>query len=506
MNRRIRRKLALEKRRIERRLDQAVRPNEVGPVLRGNGIRYELADKVAAIACGGVGAIHRMVKQLGLQQAIDERVRLFKVHHPYFESDHVLNVAYNVLCGGRTLDDIEVRRNDRVFLDALGAESIPDPTTTGDFCRRFRPEDVDDLMDAINKVRQHVWRSQAPRFFTETARIEADGTFVTTEGECKEGMDISYKGDWGYHPLLVSFANTNEPLYIVNRSGNRTSHEGVVPYFDKAVSLCRNAGFRDVLLRGDTDFSLTTEFDRWTDDGVRFVFGFDAIEKAVAWAESAPEGMYQELVKRAEREIKTRRRARPNNVKRGIVRERGYKNLKLRAQDVVDFDYRPNKCKRDYRMVAVRKNISVERGDTALFDEIRYFFYITNDRDLEPHEVVAEARHRCDQENLIQQLKTGIRALHAPVNTLVANWAYMVMASLAWSLKAWFGLRLPISPRWRSRHEAERQSILRMDFRTFQQRLIFVPAQIIRGARRLTYRLLGWTPSIDVLLRFLHAT
>jgi hypothetical protein len=506
VNRRIRRKLAREKRTIERRLDQAVRPNEVGPVLRGNGIRYELADKVAAIACGGVGAIHRMVKQLGLQKAIDDRIRLLKLHHPYFESDHVLNVAYNILCGGRTLDDIEVRRNDRVFLDALGTESIPDPTTAGDFCRRFQPEDVDELMDAINEVRANVWRGQAPSFFAETARIDADGTLVTTDGECKEGMDISYKGDWGYHPLLVSFANTNEPLYIVNRSGNRTSHDGVVPYFDKAVALCRSAGFRDVLLRGDTDFSLTAEFDRWSDNGVRFVFGFNAVKKAVAWAESAPEDMYQQLVERAEREIKTRRRARPTKVKREIVRDRGYKNLKLRAQDVVDFDYRPNKCNRDYRMVAVRKNISVERGDAALFDEIRYFFYITNDGDLAPHEVVAEARHRCDQENLIQQLKTGIRALHAPVNTLVANWAYMVMASLAWSLKAWFGLRLPVSSRWRSRHEAERQSILRMDLRTFQQRLVFVPAQIIRGARRLTYRLLGWTPSIDVLLRFLHAT
>jgi len=506
VNRRIRRKLASEKRRIERRLDQAVRPNERGPVLRGNGIRYELAEKVAAIACGGIGAIHRMVKQLRLQAAIDDRVHLFKAHHPYFESDHVLNVAYNIVCGGRTLDDIEVRRNDRVFLDAIGAESIPDPTTAGDFCRRFHPEAINDLMDAINEVRMDVWRSQSPQFFAETARIDADGTLVTTDGECKEGMDISYKGDWGYHPLLVSFANTNEPLYIVNRSGNRTSHDGVVPYFDKAVALCRKAGFQDVLLRGDTDFSLTSEFDRWTDQGIRFVFGFNAVQKAVAWAESAPEAMYRELVERAEREIKTRRRTRPTKVKREIVRDRGYKNLKLRAQDVVEFDYRPTKCKRTYRMIAVRKNISVARGDVALFDEIRYFFYITNDRDLEPHEVVAEARHRCNQENLIQQLKTGIRALHAPVNTLVANWAYMVMASLAWSLKAWFGLRLPISPRWRSRHEAERQSILRMNFRTFQQRLVFVPAQIIHGARRLTYRLLGWTPSIALLLRFLHGT
>lgn len=503
MKRKIRRKLASEKRKIERRLDRAVRFNEQGPVLQGAGIRYEVADKMSAIACGGIGAVHRMVRRLGLQKRIDDQVRLFKVHHPYFESDHVLNVAYNVVCGGRTLEDIETRRNDRVYLDALGAESIPDPTTTGDFCRRFSPSTVDALMEAVNDVRLDVWRSQDSTFFEQTARIDADGTLVTTDGECKEGMDISYKGDWGYHPLLVSIANTNEPLYIVNRSGNRPSHDGVAPYFDKAVSLCRRAGFKDVLLRGDTDFSLTSELDRWTDDGVRFVFGFNALEKVVLWAETAPDKLYAELVARAEREIKTKARARPKNIKQAIVRERGYVNLKLRAEDVIDFDYQPNKCKRTYRMIAVRKNISKERGDRPLFDEIRYHFYITNDWDLELHEVVQEARSRCNQENLIQQLKTGIRALHAPVNSLVANWAYMVMASLAWSLKAWFGLRIPVSPRWKAQHEEDRQVVLRMDFRTFQQRFIFVPAQIVRKARRLTYRLLGWNPTVGILMRFL---
>jgi hypothetical protein len=96
-----------------------------------------------------------MVRQLGLQKRIDDRLRLFKIHHPYYESDHVLSVAYNALCGGRVLEDIEIRRQDRVFLDALGAESIPDPTTAGDFCRRFEPEDIDALMEAINEVRLH---------------------------------------------------------------------------------------------------------------------------------------------------------------------------------------------------------------------------------------------------------------------------------------------------------------------------------------------------------------
>lgn len=367
MNRSICRKLAAEKRKIERRQDRAVRVNMGGPVLGGAGIRYELADKTAEIACGGIGAIHRMVRQLGLQKRIDDSLHLLKIHHPYHESDHVLSLAYNVVCGGRTLDDIEVRRNDRVFLDALGAESIPDPTTAGDFCRRFTPEAVDSLMCAINETRLQVWRAQPASLFAETARIDADGTLVPTDGECKEGMDISCSGVWGYHPLLVSFVNTNEPLCIVNRSGNRPSHDGVVPYFDKAVALCRVAGFKDVLLRGDTDFSMTGDFDRWNNDGVRFVFGFNAIEETVARAQSAPDAMYMELVALADKVVATRRRRKPATIKQAIVRARGYKNLKLRSEEVIDFDYQPGKCKQAYRMVAVRKNISVERGDEPPF-------------------------------------------------------------------------------------------------------------------------------------------
>jgi hypothetical protein len=506
VNRKIRRRQAAEKRKIENRLANAVRVNGGGPVLRGDGIKYELAEKTKAIAFGGIGAVHRLVRKVGLQRAIDEHVKLLKIHQPYHESDHVLNVAYNVLCGGRALEDIELRRNDRVFLDALGAESLPDPTTAGDFCRRFEPADVNALMDAINEVRLRVWRSQPASFTKHTARIEADGTLVETTGECKKGMDISYDGKWGYHALVVSLANTGEPLYLVNRSGSRPSHEGVVPYFDKAVALCRRAGFDDILLRGDTDFSLTSNFDRWTDDRVRFVFGFDANPKAKAWADAGPEECYEKLVQRAEHEIKTKRRKRPRNVKRNVIRERGFLNLRLEREDVIEFPYQPKKCDREYRMIAVRKTISVERGQEVLFPKVRYFFYVTNDRDISPHAVVHEAHSRCNQENLIQQLKTGIRALHAPVNTLNANWAFMVMAALAWSLKAWFALHLPIAPRWRQRHEFERERILRMDFRTFIAALIHVPAQILWTGRRRVFRLLSWNPWQHVLLRFLEAT
>jgi hypothetical protein len=475
-------------------------------MLAASNIHYELADKATAIAHGGIGAIHRLVKKTGLAERIDEKLQLLKVHAPYHESDHVLNIAYNALCGGRTLDDIELRRNDRIFLDSLGAQSIPDPTTAGDFCRRFAPENLEQLIEAINETRLQVWKQQGPEFIAETARIDADGSTVPTKGECKQGMDIAYNGVWGYHPLLVSLANTGEPLSIINRSGNRPSHEGVVPEFDAAIALCLRAGFKDILLRGDTDFALTAEFDRWDEGGVRFIFGNDARKNLVARADKVPDELYRELERRAERVIATEPRARPENVKDVIVRERGYRTLRLEGEDVVEFEYQPGKCTKTYRVVALRKNITVTRGETALFDEIRYFFYITNDRTLTADEVVHEAHQRCNQENLIEQLKNGVRALHAPVNTLNANGAYMLMASLAWTLKAWFALSMPVSPRWQDRHRAERETLLRMEFRTFVSAIINIPAQILRTGRRLIFRLLAWNPWEHLLLRFLDAT
>jgi len=259
------------------------------------------------------------------------------------------------------------------------------------------------------------------------------------------------------------------------------------------------------LLRGDTDFSLTTEFDRWDADGVRFVFGYDAKANLVQAAERQPEDLYHELMAKAERQIATRPRTRPTNVKDNIVRQRGYKTIRPKTEEVVEFSYRPRACKKDYRVVALRKNLSIERGDDVLFDEYRYFFYITNDWELTADQVIGEAHQRCNQENLIGNLKSGVRALHAPVNTLYANRAYMTMASLAWTLKAWCALMLPVSPRWEAQHEQQRGRLLTMEFRTFRAALIDIPCQIVKTARYIRWRIQAWNPWLGILFRLLDA-
>lgn len=477
------------KRRIKNRLDPKKNwKAQPEPMFAASNIHYEMSEKTEAINCGGIGAIHLMARKLGLIELIDQKLDLLKVHLPYHESDHVLNIAYNVMVGGVRLEDIDLLRNDETYLNALGARRIPDPTTAGDFTRRFSPEDVGCLMEAINEARQRVWAKQ-PRGFLKEAIIDIDGTIAPTLGECKGGMDISYKGIWGYAPLLVTLANTKEVLYMVNRPGNAPSHQGAAPWIDQALDLVMpHAG--SVCLRGDTDFSLTSEFDGW-DQKCDFVFGMDANSALVKRAQALSEAHWQERATVAPHSNQTKERRKPDRVKEQIVKERAYLNKRLQSEQVAEFDYRPGKCKKDYRVVVIRKNISVEKGEDVLFDEIRYFFYITNRQDMSPLEIVQFAHERCDQENVIAQLKGGINAMRMPVRDLDSNWAYMVMASLGWNLKAWFGLLMPRKKRG--------ALIMRMEYRTFCNALILLPAQIVRQGRKVIYRILGYNDWVNDL-------
>jgi hypothetical protein len=492
------------KRRIENRLEERQWAHQDEPMFRATNIHYDVADRTRALDCGGIGAIHLMCLQTGLVEAIDRNVHLLKFHLPYSESDHVRNIAFNALCGGTCLEDLELRRNDESYLDALGTQRIPDPTTAGDFCRRFDRGDVVGLMDAINEARQEVWKQQPDEFFDE-AVIEADGTVVETSGECKEGMDISYNGRWGYHPLIVSLANTQELLFIENRSASRPSQEGGAFWFDRAIGLCRKAGFRKIRLRGDTAFTQTEHLDRWDEDGVSFIFGMannTAMDREV---ETLPKSRWKRLQRPPKYEVKTELRWTPENVKDQVIVAREFDAVHLEDEEIADFEYSPTKCEKHYRIVAAKKHLIWTKGQAQLWDEVRYFFYITNDWKASAEEIVFGANDRCNQENLIEQLKNGVHALRAPVNTLLSNWAYMVMAGLAWNLKAWFGLLMPVSGRWRAKHTAEREEILRMHAKRFINTFVRVPAQIVRSGGRIIYRLLSWNRWQPALLRMADA-
>ena len=455
-------KLSRRERRATQRIDKANWSGQ-SPMIAPPAIQYELADRVQATNAGGLGVIQQMVKQLGLTESINRICPIFKMHLPYSEADHVLNIAYNLLAGGTW--------------------------------------DVFALQESFHEARLKVWKQQPESFFDQ-AIIEADGTQVETWGEHKEGMSINYKGEWGYHPLVVTLANTRELLYLWNRPGNRPSHERAYIFFDRSIDLCRRAGFRKILMKGDTDFSQSRHLDRWHHDNVQFVFGFDAIPKLVEMAENLDKTTWKQLHRKQRTSDKPR--ARRPNTKEQVVVEKEYTNKRLEKEFVAEFVYSPGECDQTYRMIVLHKQVSVTKGQRKLIDDSPFFFYITNVSSTEKsaEEIVLAANKRCDQENIISQGKQ-MGAFAAPLHSTISNGAYMVMASLAWNLKCWLALSLKESgrPKQKAKLKAEKHRLLRMDFSTFRQTMILIPTQIIRTARRLIFRLLAWSSSLETLFR-----
>lgn len=489
MKKNIEKKLAKRKRKIARRVKRRNWQDQPRPMMGGGNICYDVDGRHEGTSYGGIGNIHQLALRTGLIDEINKRIRLLKLHKPYHESDHILNIAYNCLTGGSCLQDIELLRNDTAWLDALGAKIIPDPTTAGDFARRFDEDTVSELMEVKNTVRERIWKKQ-PESFLREATINVDGTITATCGECKEGMDISYNGQWGYHPLVVSLHDTREPLYIVNRPANANSHSGSAQWIDKSLDLvCSH--FKKVQLRGDTDFSLTEHFDKW-DEKCKFVFGVDAMRNLVKIADEISD--WHLLEKEPKYEVKTQPRRKPENVKEEVIKRRNFKNKRTESEHVAEIAYRPGKCKKTYRMIILRKTLKVVQGELELFDEIRYFFYITNDWDRTIPELIDFYRKRSDHENDIEQLKNGVKALSAPCDTLVSNWAFMVIASLAWDLKAWFGLMLPYRPLG--------LSMVRMEFKRFLNTFIMIPCLIVRTGRRIYYRMVGYNDQLKHIINF----
>jgi len=471
----------------DHRLNPRWQPDTDTPVLGDGPIRYEVSERIKAVTCGGLGLIVQLVKHIGLAKAIDDGLHLLKRHKPYHESDHVLNMTYNIVTGGRCLENLEQRRQDVCYLDALDVWRIPDSTTEGDFLRRFEESDVEGLMDLINRVRQKVWKQQSPSM-RRLALIDVDGTISPTQGEQKEKADFSYNGKWGYAPLVLTLANTQEVLFIANRPGNRPSHDNAFHWIKKSVDLVRAGDFEKIRLRGDTAFSVTSQFDYWTDSDVEFVFGIDSQPTFVNRAKDLPKSAWSALKRSPEKRGQTPR-FKGRNLLEEKVEEREYIHYRLAGESIAEIAYKPRKAKRVYRMIVLRKLINVKKGQQRLEDEIQYRFYVTNVpvRKLSAVDVVFQNNARCHQENIIKEIKHGVHATQMPSKGFVANWAYMVIGTLAWNLKIWLGLMLaPVA-------EADARELLRMGYRRFVEEVITTPCQIVETSGYHVFRLLSLT-------------
>ncbi len=262
-------------------------------------------------------------------------------------------------------------------------------------------------MDAFNQSRRRVWKPQQPAEFFAEAILDADGTIVPSDSEGKQGMDFfAYIGQYGYHPLLISLANTAEPLFLFNRSGNRPSQELADVYLDKAGHRFAAAG-----LPQDPDAGATPSSPRpsiWIGGterrptSVSFSAAYESHTSLEARADELPANAYSLLKRPQQHQIKTTPREKPERVKQEIVRERGYETVHLLEEMIAEFEYQPVACKKSYRMIVLRKLVAVDKGQMRLFEEYRYFFYITNDRQDDGQTGCGSRRDdRCDQENQI---------------------------------------------------------------------------------------------------------
>lgn len=219
-------------------------------------------------------------------------------------------------------------------------------------------------------------------------------------------------------------------------------------------------------------------------------------------ADDLPPTAFRPLKRPAKYQVSTQPRERPDRVKQQIVDERGYRDIRLESESVAETTYRPGACSRDYRLIILRKNLQIrEKDQKVFFPSYRYFMYLTNDWTSTPEQIVFGANRRCQQENILAQLK-AVRALHAPLDNLISNNAYMLIVSLAWNLKAWMALALPEPTGVEKEQQAQqKRDLLAMEFRTFVNAIIRVPAQVLETGRRLVVRLLAWNRWQPVFLR-----
>ena len=480
--------------KIRRHQDQPLLwPDATGPVFRNRQVRVKVQQRGKITPYGGLSLAHDLAMRLGLDRDINRSLALLKINLPYFESDHILTHVYNQYVGGACIEDIANLQHSDAIKHLLGACRIPDPTTAGDFLRRFDTDDLQHFQAVIDRAREKVWRRMTPSR-KKVATVDLDSTIKQVHGDCKQGADFSYNGKWSYHPLLATLAETNEPLRTINRPGNAASAEGASEVLHDILPMVKRH-FGRVFVRGDSKFyqhHIIAACERYGADFALVMDGYAVLQEM---ADSLPKAAWKpfsahraDKAARASADKKTRRKRVRHRARR--ARARGYKNLATTRQWVAQFDYRlPRSAKavqagvagRTYRVVVKRQRVDVSEGQDYLFTEYRDRFVITSipTSHMDPAEVFCFAYGRCDQENIIEQFKNGIAAMRMPTGELLANSAFLMAGQLAWCLRSWLSaLALP-------------KETTRWEWKWFRQAFVYIAAKITCGARRARVYLSG---------------
>ena len=460
-------------------------PETEGRVMRHPRLHLESDPRGEITHYGGLVLAQQFIRRFRVAQRLDGALRLFKRHAPYHESDHVLALAYTLYADGTCLEDQAVLQGSEAVRRLVGACRIPDPTTAGDFLRRFKStQDVEQLSGVIDELEEAVWSKLAGKLRRhrkkrEFALVDLDGHVKPLYGVQKEGADFSYDGRWSYQPLVVSLAGSGECLKVVNQPGSARPSDAAAKAVREVLPRVRRH-FRNAVVRGDTDFDRSDIFKAVMEEKAYFAIAARLYAKRAALVEAIAEENWKPFVPRAEREERSgsSRHGRTANYRRQKAAERGFRTLRTIAQWLSEIDYQPHGLEAACRMIVRRVLIEETDGQGALFKHFRYRLVLTNlPRSYTPRQVIDLTYQRCDQENVIEQFGQGIAGWRMPVGEFMGNSAWLEIARLAWNLGKWIAqIALP-------------SEVVRWEWKRFRRHFVYIAAKVLKLGRSWVVRL-----------------
>jgi len=465
------------------------------PVLGLPKLHLEVDQRSEVTAHGGLVLAAQLVSLLRMPKSLDEHVHVLKRHLPYHESDHVLAQALSLYCGGTCLEDMAVLQQNEASLRILGGCRFPDPTTGGDFLRRFdegtNPGSLEGLRAANDEIQTRAWRRVKRRRQRGKGKdgwivVDVDGHWEETTGVQKEA-DFDRHGEWGYLPLAVTLAETQEVLAVRNRIGIQRSSTGAAKVVRDALARVKTHLGKKVLTRADSDFDREDMRQACEEEASHFAFVGRELRNRPGIAESIPERDWRRFRTRVDRMRSEQRkkpgyrpRAKKTNLRKAKAAERGWTELELVKQWVAEVPYTYGNQTKPVRLVIRRQLIEHRQGQLTLFTNYRYRYVVTNlPKSWTAVDVIDATYQRCDQENIIEQLGSGIAAWRMPVAELAGNRAWLEIARLAWNLGKWVcQLSLPAE-------------VVRWEWKRFRQAYVIVPAQVLRRSAQIWIRVSG---------------
>ena len=450
-------------------------PRKRGPVLRHPTLQLS-SEPSDTTAYGGLALAASLVRSLGIAGDLNRDLSLLASHRPFYESDHVLAHVYNLYAGGTCIEDIADLQTSEPVRRILGADRIPDPTTAGDFLRRFDADALGALNRVIDQAQEKVWKRRYGKRKAERAIVDLDSCVRPVYGDQKEGTDFTYQGSFGYHPLVISLAGTLECLRLINRSGNEASAEGSETHLRELFPMLGRR-FKQVIVRGDSAFATQAIFDVCDEAGHFFAVvspqqpNFASLFEALPGEQWKP---YRPRKEKSERQGKPRKRG-PNR-RRERALSRNKRDWKLEKQWIAEVPYQPTRSDRPYRLIARYQEIK-EHEQGQLFQFTRFRYILSNlPPSVSAEEVMDLTYQRCDQENLIEQLQNGVAALRMPTGGMLSNAAFMTCARLAHNLKPWLAqLALPLET-------------MRWEWKRFRRAFVYCAARVVLTARQVHVR------------------